>query len=884
MKPPDFRNGIDPKWVQETIHWIYGFYLYPFQLEDICDFLNGGIFTYALQTDGGKAGALDTPVFTPRGWTTLGQLRLGDQVFGSDGQPTTVIAATEPMQGRPCYEVEFADESKIVCDASHEWCVWDENVVAENPQWSRQAGRFRVLTTAYLASTYDTSPKSGKNLGRYRKYRYGIRTRPILRMPPQEQLIDPYLMGVWLGDGTTTSSEITVGSKDRAFIAEQFEAAGYTMYHGKTYVRARGFRVQLRAAGVLGRKHIPEVYLHGDARQRLELLRGLMDTDGSASTGDSRRVEFCSTNENLAEGVAFLARSLGWKPHVAVGRANLYGRDCGPKWRVTWTAFDEMSPFRMPRKTALLRARLTTSRTANKIVGIHSVPSVPVRCIQVANSDGIFLWGKNLIATHNSFIVEAVTILRLIIDPNRRIVGVKVNEDAGKETMIELAKRLRAVAERYPHVRPLCRWMGDKEEPRTQVPMVSEGFWIAGASQEVLGADRDINKSVRFYGLWESALQGKRGDFMADDVERMEEARSAARRESLDERIAVLARVLRDSPDALWLVAGTPTHGQSILFRIARMLDQTGIRFKQIHRPYTNPDGTLLIPSRAGKTKIHQKLMKPTQWASAYELRPLGGSNLDAKQARQILYDPEMPFIENEDHFREWIGQQELRSKPPEASQEMWEMRAAQIAREADLIIDWDPAPTGDWAICVTASRPPNYYVLRVRLSTGDTWEQVSVVNGYAALFPSAVVVIEKNAQQKVYREVLEEISPHLQIYGHGTYTQKEMPSIGIPGMLADMRDGKIKVPGADLERAEDEFYPLFQELVEYGPTAHPHIIIAIWFGWYWVRRHGMTEAMQRAVSYQGGYLRDTLGPLMPRRTDGRPTRANKAWNRRHQR
>src|SRR5206468_4742510 len=69
----------------------------------------------------GKALALDTPVATPTGWTTMGEIRVGDRVLGSDGRPTTVVAATDVMTGRPCYEVHFSDGSVIVSDAQHQW-------------------------------------------------------------------------------------------------------------------------------------------------------------------------------------------------------------------------------------------------------------------------------------------------------------------------------------------------------------------------------------------------------------------------------------------------------------------------------------------------------------------------------------------------------------------------------------------------------------------------------------------------------------------------------------------------------------------------------------------------------------------------------------------
>ena len=88
----------------------------------------------------GKALALDTPLPTPAGWTTMGEVHVGDQLLGADGKPTRVIAATEVMHGRPCYEVEFDDGEVIVADENHQWLTW-------NPRGSGELLPPRVVTT-----------------------------------------------------------------------------------------------------------------------------------------------------------------------------------------------------------------------------------------------------------------------------------------------------------------------------------------------------------------------------------------------------------------------------------------------------------------------------------------------------------------------------------------------------------------------------------------------------------------------------------------------------------------------------------------------------------------------------------------------------------------
>jgi hypothetical protein len=164
-----------------------------------------------------------------------------------------------------------------------------------------------------------------------------------------------------------------------------------------------GFRAELGAAGLLGNKHIPLAYLRASPAQRLALLRGLMDTDGYCckGSGDS---EFSSTNERLARGARELAISLGLKATLSTGRAKLYGKDCGPKYRVCFMAHLPLAVFRVPRK--LVRQRESGAQGARVrrryIVAVEPAPSVPVRCIAVDSPSRLYLAGEAMIATHNT--------------------------------------------------------------------------------------------------------------------------------------------------------------------------------------------------------------------------------------------------------------------------------------------------------------------------------------------------------------------------------------------------------------------------------------------------------------------------------------------------
>jgi replicative DNA helicase len=157
---------------------------------------------------------------------------------------------------------------------------------------------------------------------------------------------------------------------------------------------------QLRSLGVLGRKHIPEAYKRASIDQRLALLQGLMDTDGTISIFG--RAEFSSSSECLARDVHELIAGLGMVPWFRVGRARLNGVDCGPHYRVGFMPTD-MPVFRLARKLA--RQRVLRDRAAARersISEIRLVPSVPVRCIQVDSPNHLYLAGRACVPTHNT--------------------------------------------------------------------------------------------------------------------------------------------------------------------------------------------------------------------------------------------------------------------------------------------------------------------------------------------------------------------------------------------------------------------------------------------------------------------------------------------------
>ena len=356
----------------------------------------------------GKALALDTVLPTPTGWTTMGEVQVGDQVIGADGRPTRVVAATDVMDERPCFEVHFSDGSLIVADAEHQWLT-DDRAARRSAQEAKQrpGGKRRavaaVRTTTEIAATLRCATKDAR-------LNHSVATTAPLTLPDRDYLVQPYTLGAWLGDGTSAAAQITSADPE---IVVRLEADGlvvsptdgrqrYSLRLPAHAVAEHGTVAgRLRTIGVLGNKHIPVGYLRGSERQRRDLLAGLLDTDGTvAPTG---LVQFTSTSLRLAGDVRELVVSLGYR--CGVSRRVVRGASPASSVAVTISFSTDDVVFWLDRKQRAHKERgqrILTRRGSRLITQIRPTDSVPVRCIQVDADDHLYLAGPSMIPTHNS--------------------------------------------------------------------------------------------------------------------------------------------------------------------------------------------------------------------------------------------------------------------------------------------------------------------------------------------------------------------------------------------------------------------------------------------------------------------------------------------------
>jgi len=327
----------------------------------------------------GKALHVDTPVLTKDGWKKHKELRPGDYVFGEDGCPRRVIWNSGVYKCE-CQNVNFADGFSIIAARQHEWVIYADH--------DDHRGRVREIV-----ETQDIFKK------RHRRNPY-IPADAIIHFAPSRLPIDPYLFGVWLGDGNARDKWVSCGRQDidhlRPFAAE--------IKRDKTAFRVhlKGLETQdLRKVGVLRNKHIPMCYLLASIEDRRELLRGLMDTDGCVNTRGT--CEFCQKDGQLANDVYVLLRTLGYKPTRHSYTARLYGKDCGQKIRIVFHPDNTDHIFDIARKQERITYKSCKDRNDKKRFFIESITdfgTTDVNCIEVEG--GIYLAGYELVPTHNS--------------------------------------------------------------------------------------------------------------------------------------------------------------------------------------------------------------------------------------------------------------------------------------------------------------------------------------------------------------------------------------------------------------------------------------------------------------------------------------------------
>lgn len=409
-------------------HGLIPFDMWSFQETLIDNFHNHRFNIAKLPRQSGKALALDTPIPTPTGWTTMGDLSVGDTILSPNGDSVSVNMKTETMYNHDCYKIYFDNGEEIIADADHLWSVNSSYWSAEN----------KVITSKEIYNIYQSKPtnKRGKGVA-------GSLYVPVSKpttLAKNNLSIDPYLLGVWLGNGYSADSRIIAHKDDFKFYKKSINVEYERESDNCIRFKVKNLQAKLKSNSLLKNKHIPMEYLRSSIEDRMELLMGLMDTDGSVKR-NTRSYEFYQKNYEFTLQFVELLSSLGIKSKIRYKKikGNYYHT-------VSFSTTERV--FKLPRKLELCDHERPTRPNERRhyIHKIEKVSSVPVACIQVDSNDHLFLCGNTFIPTHNSTTVVSYLLHYALFNPNVKI-AILANK---AETSRELLSRLQLSYENLP--------------------------------------------------------------------------------------------------------------------------------------------------------------------------------------------------------------------------------------------------------------------------------------------------------------------------------------------------------------------------------------------------------------------------------------------------
>lgn len=382
------------------------------------------IIGYGGAAGGGKALSIYGIIPTPIGLRHMGDLSVGDEVFGMDGCIYRIIGTSEVMYGHRVFDVVFDDGVVIRADGDHKWntFTYAERVALHHrsPEYRAQRRATRAKRGAgkrpdlaesnRLRSTvYESLPVTGgirttleikSTLIVGSRTNHSIKVAEPLQLPDASLPINPYILGFWLGDGSSYAGRVTIGDEYISESRELIKQSGYVINSipsDKYGYTVQGLQSQLRELGVLKNKHIPEVYLFGSFEQRQALLCGLMDTDGYA-TKDGQ-CEFYNTNQTVIQSVSRLLHTLGIK-HQVRSKKPPKNTPYKASYRIKFVA--PFPVFRLSAKASRQNMELRETQKWRYIVDVREVDSEPVKCIAVDSPDHLYLAGKECVPTHNT--------------------------------------------------------------------------------------------------------------------------------------------------------------------------------------------------------------------------------------------------------------------------------------------------------------------------------------------------------------------------------------------------------------------------------------------------------------------------------------------------
>lgn len=448
----------------------------------------------------GKAIDDDEPVLTRDGWKRHGDLQVGDEVISMDGEFVKVLHVHPKCEMDRIVVFENGDE--VICHHNHEWIYKGCNT----------RNHTRPRRTASVAEMEERGVKMTDGHSRFT-----VPEKTAIRGEEKELNVPPYVMGVWLGDGSTTKGQICACPADRKTLDEcrKFYPEGREWVHKDTGVITAGFNGLKTDLGWYGlatdnptEKYIPAEYLTASIEQRLELLAGLIDTDGYNYTdtrwGKKSRMTFTTAGRKLKDSFEALVSTFGWKCSVVevepfTSSSGIVGKK--PYWMISFSPTFDI-PCRLERK----RPQGFSKQKGLGIKEIRHTNGIQGNCITVEG--GTYLVGKHLIPTHNSYIMGHVALLRAYDGAKQYIAA-----GSADKTQIIMSYTTASTQEAAPEIKKaLLMKPTELERLTTSVSKQKLAFANGGFVEPITLADA-YNDNIA-----QNKAVGRGGDFIVDEA------------------------------------------------------------------------------------------------------------------------------------------------------------------------------------------------------------------------------------------------------------------------------------------------------------------------------------------------------------------------------
>lgn len=373
-----------------------------------------------------KPFSLDTEVPTPTGIKKWKDIEVGSELFDRNGDVCRVVRKNKIFKNTQTQKIIFSDGTEIITGLDHEWFTSDK--IERERLFNHTKRPPKYLSAIKKYESVRTTEEIKKTLKKGKENNHSVRVCSPIKGVKKELPIPPYFLGFWLGDGSKGASRVTSDLKDIEDLSKAFNDLGidHTIVNyrndGSRCINPKNIFVKLRENNLLDNKHIPNSYITSDFEDRLNLLRGLIDSDGTIDK--IGRVTITVGIKSLWNDLEYLISSLGfkvtWEEFKIHQNNNFKSENVFRRFSFTPRGIDFPISLLSRKLEKQINSKGTHTYTKSRfIIDVVDVEPEEMFCVEVDSPDHSFLITRRCIPTHNSTMASQCALYFIGLDPSR---------------------------------------------------------------------------------------------------------------------------------------------------------------------------------------------------------------------------------------------------------------------------------------------------------------------------------------------------------------------------------------------------------------------------------------------------------------------------------